>query len=243
MPKKGPDFEQTGDSEKQKSGKSTMGENSTSRLYTNLLIANYLKRNGLEDSLTAFIRETALPLSALEKTKSSYSNVGEIPLEDLQSVIEDRIYYKKLSFEDRLKTLSINDDLAPIDNAKYGIQSWNYSLKFSIDVKLNEALPKDTLFISTTFTAVSYTHLDVYKRQDEDQIGEFAYDYVEVRRDYYLWGVEEDSQRSDVNHRVNNAHLAAQRSSSATNSSSDGNEEMIQSEKVAPIHQEKPAGR
>ena len=152
MPKKGPDFEQTGDSEKQKSGKSTMGENSTSRLYTNLLIANYLKRNGLEDSLTAFIRETALPLSALEKTKSSYSNVGEIPLEDLQSVIEDRIYYKKLSFEDRLKTLSINDDLAPIDNAKYGIQSWNYSLKFSIDVKLNEALPKDTLFISTTFT-------------------------------------------------------------------------------------------
>ena len=78
---------------------------------------------------------------------------------------------------------------------------------------------------------------------DEDQIGEFAYDYVEVRRDYYLWGVDEDSQRSDVNHRVNNAHLAAERSSSGTNSSSDGNGEMIQSEKILPIHQEDPANR
>lgn len=28
---------------------------------------------------------------------------------------------------------------------------------------------------------------------DEDQIGEFAYDYVEVRRDYYSWGVPNDS--------------------------------------------------
>ena len=28
---------------------------------------------------------------------------------------------------------------------------------------------------------------------DEDQIGEFAYDYVEVRRDYYQWGVENDN--------------------------------------------------
>ncbi|QEU61768.1 Mep3/Mep1 [Kluyveromyces lactis] len=28
---------------------------------------------------------------------------------------------------------------------------------------------------------------------DEDQIGEFAYDYVEVRRDYYSWGVPNDT--------------------------------------------------
>lgn len=28
---------------------------------------------------------------------------------------------------------------------------------------------------------------------DEDQIGEFAYDYVEVRRDYYEWGVDTDN--------------------------------------------------
>ncbi|AAS50447.1 AAR082Wp [Eremothecium gossypii ATCC 10895] len=27
---------------------------------------------------------------------------------------------------------------------------------------------------------------------DEDQIGEFAYDYVEVRRDYFSWGVQND---------------------------------------------------
>lgn len=28
---------------------------------------------------------------------------------------------------------------------------------------------------------------------DDDQIGEFAYDYVEVRRDYYQWGVNNDN--------------------------------------------------
>lgn len=35
---------------------------------------------------------------------------------------------------------------------------------------------------------------------DEDQIGEFAYDYVEVRRDYFSWGVQNgqpDSQSED----------------------------------------------
>ncbi|CCD22609.1 ammonium permease MEP3 NDAI_0A04530 [Naumovozyma dairenensis CBS 421] len=31
---------------------------------------------------------------------------------------------------------------------------------------------------------------------DEDQIGEFAYDYVEVRRDYYEWGVDTDNMHS-----------------------------------------------
>lgn len=31
---------------------------------------------------------------------------------------------------------------------------------------------------------------------DEDQIGEFAYDYVEVRRDYYEWGVDTDNIHS-----------------------------------------------
>ncbi|CAI4063542.1 hypothetical protein SUVZ_07G3490 [Saccharomyces uvarum] len=123
----------------------------TSRFYTNLLIAKYLKHNGLEDSLAAFIKETALPFSALEESKRSNSIVGEVPLESLQSIIQDRICYKKSSFQDRFKTLSVNDDLAPIDNAKYGIEPWNYNLKFSLDLNLNKILPKDTLFISAKF--------------------------------------------------------------------------------------------
>ncbi|CCK68437.1 ammonium permease MEP3 KNAG_0A07850 [Huiozyma naganishii CBS 8797] len=35
---------------------------------------------------------------------------------------------------------------------------------------------------------------------DEDQIGEFAYDYVEVRRDYYEWGVDTDNRHSGETH-------------------------------------------
>lgn len=34
---------------------------------------------------------------------------------------------------------------------------------------------------------------------DEDQIGEFAYDYVEVRRDYYQWGVDTDALHTTCN--------------------------------------------
>ena len=36
---------------------------------------------------------------------------------------------------------------------------------------------------------------------DEDQIGEFAYDYVEVRRDYYEWGVDTDNMHGSDNNR------------------------------------------
>ncbi|CAI4062489.1 hypothetical protein SKDZ_07G3600 [Saccharomyces kudriavzevii ZP591] len=129
-----------------------MGDNSASKLYTNLLIANYLKYNGLEESLTAFIKETALPLSALEESKRSNTNIGEIPLESLESIIEDRIHYRKSSFKDRFKTLSINDDLAPIDSAKYGIQPWNHNIRLRINISLNKALIKDMMFISANFT-------------------------------------------------------------------------------------------
>lgn len=38
---------------------------------------------------------------------------------------------------------------------------------------------------------------------DEDQIGEFAYDYVEVRRDYYEWGVDTDNLHT---HDAENMH-------------------------------------
>ncbi|SCV06043.1 LANO_0H20846g1_1 [Lachancea nothofagi CBS 11611] len=34
---------------------------------------------------------------------------------------------------------------------------------------------------------------------DEDQIGEFAYDYVEVRRDYFSWGVNKPDTSSEEN--------------------------------------------
>ncbi|QID85178.1 hypothetical protein GRS66_007735 [Saccharomyces pastorianus] len=128
-----------------------MDGNCTSRFYTNLLIAKYLKQNGLEDSLAAFIRETALPFSALEESKRSNGIVGEVPIESLQNIIQDRICYKKSSFQDRFKTLSVNDELAPIDNARYGIEPWNHNIKFSLDLNLNKVLPRDTLFISANF--------------------------------------------------------------------------------------------
>ena len=53
---------------------------------------------------------------------------------------------------------------------------------------------------------------------DEDQIGEFAYDYVEVRRDYYEWGVDTDNLHSGDDHEqvsMNNNGIGSSGSSSA----------------------------
>ncbi|CAR26210.1 hypothetical protein ZYGR_0H00170 [Zygosaccharomyces rouxii] len=41
---------------------------------------------------------------------------------------------------------------------------------------------------------------------DEDQIGEFAYDYVEVRRDYWQWGTDTDNSNEIRLEEVNGQH-------------------------------------
>ncbi|AQZ10880.1 MEP1 (YGR121C) and MEP3 (YPR138C) [Zygosaccharomyces parabailii] len=55
-----------------------------------------------------------------------------------------------------------------------------------------------TAVICFVLNLVPYTKLRVSEEAearglDEDQIGEFAYDYVEVRRDYYQWGPDSDN--------------------------------------------------
>lgn len=64
---------------------------------------------------------------------------------------------------------------------------------------------------------------------DEDQIGEFAYDYVEVRRDYYQWGVDTDHNHSaDEQDTHNNQSMDVD----ITGSSGDTNEHSTQLEKI-----------
>lgn len=64
---------------------------------------------------------------------------------------------------------------------------------------------------------------------DEDQIGEFAYDYVEVRRDYYQWGVDTDHNHSvDEGDTHNNQSITAD----TTTSSGEANDHSAQLEKA-----------
>lgn len=69
---------------------------------------------------------------------------------------------------------------------------------------------------------------------DEDQIGEFAYDYVEVRRDYYQWGVDTDNVHSLGDSEANHHHSIT---ADTTASSGEAADESPNSEK-GPIPQQ-----
>lgn len=47
---------------------------------------------------------------------------------------------------------------------------------------------------------------------DDDQLGEFAYDYVEVRRDYLAWTPATDAEKTDSNINAEDRHGIAQHS-------------------------------
>lgn len=67
------------------------------------------------------------------------------------------------------------------------------------------------------------------KGMDEDQLGEFAYDYVEVRREFYDWGNAVTT--TPYNHTVNNSaeHVLEAKEKNSTNNS--GEEDAIINEK------------
>ncbi len=76
---------------------------------------------------------------------------------------------------------------------------------------------------------------------DEDQIGEFAYDYVEVRRDFLSWGNGENDHnitRVDDDHISNHQHIDAQMDQDTAESDNNNNnhltsEKLSQNEKLS----------
>ncbi len=76
---------------------------------------------------------------------------------------------------------------------------------------------------------------------DEDQIGEFAYDYVEVRRDFLSWGNGEHDHnitRVDEDHISNHQHIDAQMDQDTAESDNNNNnhltsEKLSQNEKLS----------
>lgn len=64
---------------------------------------------------------------------------------------------------------------------------------------------------------------------DEDQIGEFAYDYVEVRRDYYQWGVDTDNAHSLQDSQVHNPQSLTADTTSSSGEAADDSRNMEKS--------------
>ncbi|CCF57226.1 hypothetical protein KAFR_0C02330 [Kazachstania africana CBS 2517] len=109
--------------------------------YTQVLIAQYLKQNGFEDTLSNFLRESSLPLTSVR------SKLQDLHLEDLETIVGDRIQFGDNAITGSLNGLVLNDALPAIDEGKYGIGSWNHISKF---VKAGASVT-DGLAISTKF--------------------------------------------------------------------------------------------
>lgn len=115
-----------------------------SKKYSLLLVAQFLKSNGYVQSLASFLRETSLPLSAVDEKTDEYRNTH---LDDLETIIKERIEYSEHIFKDKLSGLSLNDTLQPFDT-KYGLKSWDHSKAF----KLNQGISTNGIPISCSFT-------------------------------------------------------------------------------------------
>lgn len=71
---------------------------------------------------------------------------------------------------------------------------------------------------------------------DEDQIGEFAYDYVEVRRDYYQWGVKDDAEHDEMQAKLTpDAATGSNASESGTSNDCNNNIQATNNEKRAAL--------
>ena len=95
--------------------------------YTTVLVAQYLKKKGFLDTLKLFQREASVPVSVTDDSQPSSTNAE---IDDLQSIIADRVGFDDHILKDKLKDLTLNDALPTIDTARFQIYPWNFDVKF-----------------------------------------------------------------------------------------------------------------
>ena len=96
--------------------------------YTAVLVAQYLKKKGYLNTLKDFQREASVPVSV---TDDLDNGTASSKLDDLQSIVSDRVGFDDYMLKDRLKDLTLNDALPPIDTERFRISSWNFDVKFN----------------------------------------------------------------------------------------------------------------
>ncbi|SMN17960.1 similar to Saccharomyces cerevisiae YGR117C Putative protein of unknown function [Maudiozyma saulgeensis] len=95
--------------------------------YTAVLVAQYLKKQGYNETLKSFLRETSIPVSVTANDDNSNSNTH---IDDLKSIISDRISYNDYILDSKLKDLTLNEQLPPIDYDRFHIKRWNFDSTF-----------------------------------------------------------------------------------------------------------------
>lgn len=104
---------------------STVHNQENIKKYTAVLIAQYLKKQGYDDTLKSFLRESSIPMSVVTADNDSAAQ-GD----DLNSIISERMRYNDHILQNKLKNLSLNEQLPPIDPNIYPLKRWNFDCKF-----------------------------------------------------------------------------------------------------------------
>lgn len=100
--------------------------------YTQLLIARYLKENGLNETLASFLKETDCSYSDIQ----NHEDYGEEF--SLESIVKDRISFNAQTIEKKISDKSLK------------LSSWNYANTFStVKLPYLGSLVIDSKFIST----------------------------------------------------------------------------------------------
>lgn len=121
---------------------------------TSILIARYLERKGYHASLGAFLNESQLPPGINDEYNKEH--VSHLELEDLEAIVSDRVQYGRDRLINQLHTLTLNNELSPLDTYKYGSPAWNLQGEY----KLSKSLDLGGLPISCSFSDYKGTVYD-----------------------------------------------------------------------------------
>lgn len=93
---------------------------------TKVLIAQYLKKHHYDNTLSNFLIETSLPLSAVDDHYKQHQ-----VYDDLETIVTERVQFNEHEVSERLKELTINDSLPSIDSDKFHVPCWDHTTKFT----------------------------------------------------------------------------------------------------------------
>lgn len=94
--------------------------------YIEALVAQYLKKNGFEETLSSFLKEASLPLAVVDDEEQLQVE------DDLETIVADRIKFNEHSLALKMGRLKLNDN---ISESVALFKSWNHTVKFTSVLK------------------------------------------------------------------------------------------------------------
>ncbi|CCD25880.2 uncharacterized protein NDAI_0G01040 [Naumovozyma dairenensis CBS 421] len=145
---------------------------STSEKYIRTLVAQYLQKKGFKSTLASFLNEANVPLAVTK-------NENQEQLDDLETIIKERIQFNEHNISDKLKRLTLNDFSTNNNNtSEYSshFSSWDYKKIFveqshvecsGIPLSVGFDAPNDEDIVVST----SAKEVNIYGNKSGDLLG------------------------------------------------------------------------